>query len=639
MKNLINNITGFISTRLSWTGRNSLGLKFTVYFALFGILMGYAAFFMLNFIQTRELIEHTARLLQNRFVESTHTGAADELSELVGRRDTDLSRVISFLQEHHTESQGVKEINIYYSSENREWNEIYLDKDRIFRERKAPAEIHDRLIKSYETGLITFSSLLKDQDIYSVVLNITRPSDRNTYLIQIKAGRDGIISILKYHTGKFAVFAVFLLFSSLILGHLFARKLTKPIIEITRGAEDIAEGKYDHRFNISRRDEIGRLVKSLNLMASGIEKHINEVARRMNAMETMNRIDKAVLSSISREELIDSVVSIVSSMFKSDYLILSLRDYNRKGFEIVSIYHDSGKDIPKEYSFIEDAELGDEFVASVDRFSQTDRLSHNQIPETLREHIHIEIGTFLNMPIFISEEYLGSLAIIRKESRLFTPLEVDTIKMISDQVGVAIQNVKQFEEKEQILLGIMLALSRAIDAKSQWTLGHSERVTRLADETGKAMNLPEEELNGLRAAALLHDIGKIAVPESILDKKSKLTEEEFESIKQHPETGAAIVTDIPSYEKIRDAILSHHERFDGSGYPSGNAGREIPLSGRILAIADVYDALTADRPYRKGIAPEEAAAFIKKNSGTMFDPEVAEAFLKAIDTEHQADAE
>ena len=179
----------------------------------------------------------------------------------------------------------------------------------------------------------------------------------------------------------------------------------------------------------------------------------------------------------------------------------------------------------------------------------------------------------------------------------------------------------------------MTALARAVDAKSPWTLGHSERVTALSLAIGREMGLTAKELDMLQRGGLLHDIGKIGIPGSILDKPGKLTREEFAIIQEHPEKGARILEPIPAFQEIIPVVTQHHERFDGKGYPWGLSGEAISLGARILAIADVYDALTSDRPYRVALRPEDAISYVAENAGIQFDPAVARIFLNIISRE------
>ncbi len=175
--------------------------------------------------------------------------------------------------------------------------------------------------------------------------------------------------------------------------------------------------------------------------------------------------------------------------------------------------------------------------------------------------------------------------------------------------------------------GALRALARAVDAKSSWTAGHSERVATLALQTGKAMGMPQEELDNLHRAGLLHDIGKIGVAQEILDKTGRLTDEEYGIMCEHPAKGASILEPIEEYSTIIPLIRQHHEWFNGEGYPYGLEGDEITLGGRILAVVDVYDALISDRPYRQGLSVERVIEIINEGVNSQFDPVVVNAFL------------
>ena len=182
------------------------------------------------------------------------------------------------------------------------------------------------------------------------------------------------------------------------------------------------------------------------------------------------------------------------------------------------------------------------------------------------------------------------------------------------------------EELAQNDLGTLTALARTVDTNSPWTAGHSERVTNLTMDIGRELGLPPDEIDLLRRGGLLHDIGKLGVPPSILDKPGKLTEEEFAVIKKHPSKGAEILEPIPNLQKVIPIVFQHHERFDGKGYPNGLSGEYISLHARILALADVADALLSDRPYRPGWSREKVLVYTRENSGIQFDPTVVEAY-------------
>lgn len=191
--------------------------------------------------------------------------------------------------------------------------------------------------------------------------------------------------------------------------------------------------------------------------------------------------------------------------------------------------------------------------------------------------------------------------------------------------------VQKLEEKvrelEDLYLTLIKVLVNALDAKSPWTKGHSERVAAYAVRTARSAGLDVGRLGRLRLACLLHDIGKIGTCDSLLEKPAILTDDEFAIVKRHPDKGVEIITDIRQFSDLIPVIRHHHERFDGSGYPAGLSGEDIPLLARILCIADAYDAMTADRPYRPAPGRGFAVGELRRCAGSQFDPQLVEAFL------------
>ncbi len=189
----------------------------------------------------------------------------------------------------------------------------------------------------------------------------------------------------------------------------------------------------------------------------------------------------------------------------------------------------------------------------------------------------------------------------------------------------------------QAYLETVTLIIHTIEERNSYTRGHTRRATVLAKAIGREMGLIDEELFSLEIGTLLHDLGKISVPDSILLKPGPLEHEEYERVKEHPQKGKEMIEGIAYLERVVPYVFYHHERFDGTGYPRKLAGSEIPLAGRIIAVADVFDAITHDRAYRKGRSFDDASAEIQKNAGKQFDPAVVEAFLKAWKDKRLAD--
>jgi putative nucleotidyltransferase with HDIG domain len=175
---------------------------------------------------------------------------------------------------------------------------------------------------------------------------------------------------------------------------------------------------------------------------------------------------------------------------------------------------------------------------------------------------------------------------------------------------------------------MLTVLTGAIEARDPYTQGHSARVTALAEEIARRLGWSEERLASLRVGGSLHDIGKLAVADHVLRKRGRLEAHELAQIREHPKTGARLLLRVAALREAIPYVLYHHERWDGSGYPTGKAGEEIPLEARVLAVADAFDAMTSDRPYRRARGHGEALAEVERCSGTQFDPAIARVFLE-----------
>jgi putative nucleotidyltransferase with HDIG domain len=252
------------------------------------------------------------------------------------------------------------------------------------------------------------------------------------------------------------------------------------------------------------------------------------------------------------------------------------------------------------------------------------------LPQYLAPLAKRGIKSFLVLPLFLKHGLAGIITLGYVKQPKFSQDDLDNARRLANQVAVAFSNARLIEELNELNWGTLSALARAIDAKSSWTAGHSERSTKLALKIGRGMGLNQDELDDLRRAGLLHDIGKLGIPPEILDKEGNLTPEEQDLMHKHTSVGARILEPIAAYSEVIPIVLQHHELYDGTGYPNGLVGESISLGARIFIVADTYDALNSDRPYRKALDRKSAIKYIKEGAGSRFDPKVVDVFVKVM---------
>jgi HD-GYP domain-containing protein (c-di-GMP phosphodiesterase class II) len=211
--------------------------------------------------------------------------------------------------------------------------------------------------------------------------------------------------------------------------------------------------------------------------------------------------------------------------------------------------------------------------------------------------------------------------------RLFGPADVKVLQLMRRIVLNHRQQQQVYAKLKDSMFGLVRCLTSAIDAKDPYTWGHSERVARMAVRLGQQMGMPPSALSDLYLAGLLHDIGKIGIRDSVLQKPGRLTPEEFAHIQEHPVIGDRLVSNIKALSHLRPGVRSHHERWDGRGYPDGLAGESIPLQARVLAVADSCDAMMATRPYRPALPPERIDAVMMEGASSQWDPNLIEQFM------------
>ncbi len=415
--------------------------------------------------------------------------------------------------------------------------------------------------------------------------------------------------------------------SSMILVPMRIRDKTIGLILLCRGEKSPAFGEKDVRLAALFARGLARSLENVKLHASEQQKIKNTVA--------LLEITRVINSTLDLEAMITQLARMVVDIISADSCIIYLLDTKEKKFlpraVFGSILEASGRGKgSEEFSF---ARLDPSHLRELNGGNTVliSKLEENPLFDT---EILAEKGIqgIVIHPLLARENWLGILVILHgKRAEEISREERNVIAAIGSQAAIAIENALLYEDIERSYFSTVKALAKAIEVKDPYTHGHSERVTEYALMIAEAMDLDDREKQNIKYAATLHDIGKIGIAGKVLNKPGALTDEEYLHVKTHPLLGDTIVEPVEFLQGPRPLILHHHERYDGRGYPDGLKGDEIPLGARIITVADSYEAMRSDRPYRKALSPEDARAELIRNSGTQFDPHVVEIFLEILD--------
>jgi HD-GYP domain-containing protein (c-di-GMP phosphodiesterase class II) len=240
--------------------------------------------------------------------------------------------------------------------------------------------------------------------------------------------------------------------------------------------------------------------------------------------------------------------------------------------------------------------------------------------------------SILAVPLVAKGRVIGVAEVLNKKgNRRFDKSDLELFVALSNQIAIAVENASLYSDLDKLFLSSIRAIVEAVDAKDPYTRGHSGRVVEYALELGRAVTRDKEMLKEIEISSILHDVGKIGIPDRILGKPGRLTRREQKYMERHPEFSAAILEPIEMLRKLTMNILHHHERLDGNGYPEGLKGKKIPLIARIICIADAFDAMTTDRPYRRRKSRKAALRELLRNRGTQFDPRLVRIFVALVE--------
>ena len=338
-----------------------------------------------------------------------------------------------------------------------------------------------------------------------------------------------------------------------------------------------------------------------------------ELQRKIKEVETMNLILQQLEQATTSKDLFTILVNLSGEITTCDEAYFCINSQEIKGPAIItSFFRDKNK-------MMVDGGCIEESVVK--------KVADDGIPLLISENNGSD--SVLAIPLKIRSRVFGILiSLIRDGKRHFNEKDLYFLNFLSEKASFLIENLALYENIYENLFSTLYAFVETIEARDPYTKQHSTRVTHYAVSIAKAIGCSQEEIDVLNVSGNLHDIGKIGIPDNILLKPGKLTDAEYEIIKKHSSIGSNIIGHFNMWTDEQKIIKHHHERWDGRGYPDGLSGEEIPFLSRILSVADVYDALTSDRSYRKRLSDDVAIGMIRENSGSQFDPKIVDVFLK-----------
>ncbi len=398
-----------------------------------------------------------------------------------------------------------------------------------------------------------------------------------------------------------------------------------PLAMLTEAARRVADGELDVQVDFGGRRDLVALADAFNSMTDALRERTEALTHTVEELSTLYEMSRALGSTLDLDAMLDATLDAAMHSFDVDSGYVVLRDQASGEIELRA-WRGTG-DRPVDHRAVR-ASMSEWVVR------QGRPLIFNPSQDgDAAENVDAVTGALaaLCVPLVSVDVVIGAIAVgSHDRSVRFTGEDVRLLSTIANHVTIAVGNTELFASVQDAYLATVRALAAAVDAKEPYMRDHSGRVAVFARATAEKMGLSHDQRTAIEMAAYLHDIGKIGISEQILRKPGPLTEEEMSTMRHHPLIGANILRPVAFPWSIAPVVRHHHEHFDGTGYPAGLRGEEIPLLARVLSVADAYEAMIADRPYRDRLVVDDAIAELRRCSGTDFDPRPVEALIEVL---------
>lgn len=409
-----------------------------------------------------------------------------------------------------------------------------------------------------------------------------------------------------------------------------AKKKNQVIDKLKKSLERLLSANHRLRKDTEKLREINKFVDGIKKRIYKKYRHkINELTTAKEELRGILKINNAFGLTPDLKKVSNLIARLTCKIMHADACIIRLFD-EKRGILLL----EGGWGFKKNHLSPSPIKLGESIcgkAAQIGRAVVVGDLSKEsslKYPEIIKREGLVSV---VAMPMMLKKKILGVISAYSRSHHCFSEEEVKPLTVFASQAAVAIQEVKLYEDVHVTYFNTIRSLVLAMEARDPYTRGHADRVTRYSIEIAQDMDLSESEIEILRYAGEVHDVGKIAISDLILNKPGKLTPAERATIEVHPIRGAEMLEPLQFLKAAIPLVRHHHERYDGRGYPDGLEKERIPMMARIMACADAFDAMTSDRPYRKSkMNIKDALVEIKKNMGTQFDPKVARVFIRII---------
>jgi HD-GYP domain-containing protein (c-di-GMP phosphodiesterase class II) len=359
-----------------------------------------------------------------------------------------------------------------------------------------------------------------------------------------------------------------------------------------------------------------------------------QLMRKIEQILAIQQASGAILSELDYGKLIPNVLSMFLKTIGYKRAMIMLVDQAQKSLRYEAGVGMDPRDLAPMDGYSVSLDRTSNLLARVAQSGQPlitpDAASLNLNPKNLIIR-KFQPQAIVILPLTAQGRVIGILAADRPQGEVtVTGADRDYLEVFANQVALAIENARMYRDLKESFLSTVKSLAQALEAKDSYTRGHSERVTTYAVRLAARLQMPAQEVDMLRRLGMLHDVGKIAIDRQILNKPGQLSPEDQEMVRQHPSWGQSIIQPLKLSQGEISIVRHHHERWDGLGYPDGLAGEGIPLPARVISVADAFDAMTSDRPYRNAMGLRDALNELERGTGTQFDPRVVEVFTTMV---------